>query len=122
MRKTRSRRKTRLSEQETFERFDRVFDFELFGLVLEYSDEFGAAIRECVRRRLNERQKAFEAILAVHPATLAEKAGRAEARLLEKDRLERAAARKRARARRAVGAGVERLARRWGAQLVRRAG
>ena len=122
MRRTGSRHKTRLSEEEAFERFDRVFDFELYALVLEYSDKFGAAIRECVKRGLDERQKAFEAMLAIHPATIAEKAGRAEARSLEKDRLKRAAARRRARERRAVGAGVERLAHRWGARLVRRAG
>ncbi len=122
MRRTGSRHKARLSEEEAFERFNRVFDFDLYALVLEYSDKFGAAIRECVKRRLDERQKEFDAMLAIHPATIAEKAGRAEARFLKKDRLERAAARRRARERRAVGAGVERLAHMWGARLVRRAG
>ena len=111
-------RRTRLSEEEAYRQFSEVFDFEFYALVLEYSDEFAAGIRECVKRRLGERQKAFEAMLARHPATLTENARRAEARRLEEERLEKAAVRKKARERRAMGADVERLARRWGAKLV----
>ncbi len=122
MRRTRSMRKTQLSEEQTFERLNRLFDFDVFCLELEYNEKIGNALREGVEAALDRRQRAFDAMLAIHPATLAEKAGRAEARFLEKDRLERTAARRRARERRAVGASVERLARRWGARLVRRAG
>ena len=122
MRRIRSRSKTRLSEEQTFERLNRVFDFELFCLELEYNEKVGNALREGVETALDRRQRAFDAMLAIHPATLAEKADRTEVRFLEKDRLKRAAARRRARERRAVGAGVERLARRWDARLVRRAG
>ncbi len=122
MRRIRSRRKTRLSEEEAFERFNRVFDFESYCLELEYSETIGAAIREGIRKALDRKQRAFDAVLAVHPTTRAENARRAEARRLEEERLEKAAVRKNARERRAMGADVERLARRWGAQLVRRAG
>jgi len=122
MPRTGSRRRTRLSEEQTFERLNRVFDFELFCLELECNEKIGNALREGVRAALDRRQRAFDAMLAIHPATLAEKAGRAEARFLEKDRLKRAAARRKARERRAMSADVERLARRWDARLVRRAG
>ncbi len=122
MRRTRNKRRTRVSEEQAFERLNQVFDFELFCLELEYNEKIGNALREGVETALDRRQRAFDAMLAIHPATLAEKAGRAEARFLEKDRFKRAAARRRARERRAVGAGLERLARMWGARLVRRAG
>ncbi len=118
MRRIKSRRRTRLSEEEAYRRLNDVFDFELYALVLEYSDEFGASIRGSVERRLDERQKAFDAMLATHPATLAENARRAEAGRLEKERLEKTTVRRKARERRAMGADVERLARRWGAMLV----
>ncbi len=110
-------RKERLSEEEAFRRFNRIFDLELYALVLEYSDEFGAAISGCVKRRLDEEQEAFEAMLAGHPATLAENALRAERTQLEKERLERVAARKKEGERRRRRAAVGHLARRWGAKL-----
>ena len=118
MRTTRSRRKTRLSEEEAFERFNRIFDFELYCLELEYSETIGNALREGVRAVLDRKQRAFDAMLAVHPASLAENARRAEARCLEKERLAGIATRRKARERYAVDAGVERLAHRWGAKLV----
>ncbi len=122
MRRTRTRRKTRLAEEEAYRQFSEVFDRELFALELEYNETIGAAIREGIMKALDEEQSAFDAMLAQHPATLAANARRGEARRLEKQRLEKATVRKKARERRAVGAGVERLARRWGARLVRRAG
>ena len=122
MRRIKSRCKTRLSEEEAFRRFNEVIDFDLYCLQLEYSDKTGAMLREGVKKALDGKQRAFDAVLARHPATLAEKARRAETRHFEKERLEGIAARRKARERRAVGAGVERLARKWGARLVRRAG
>ncbi len=122
MRRSKSRRKTRLSEEQAFELFNRIFDFESYCLELEYSETIGNALREGVRAVLDRKQRTFDAMLAVHPTTLAENAHRAEVRRLENERLEKAAVRKKARERRAMGADVERLARRWGAQLVRRAG
>ena len=51
-------------EEEAFRRFNEVIDFELYCLELEYSDKIGAMIREGVKRRLDGKQKAFEAMLA----------------------------------------------------------
>ena len=113
MRRTRTRRRTRLSEEQVFERF---------CLELEYNEKIGNALRDGVETALDRRQRAFDAMLAVHPATLAEKAGRAEARQLDEERLERIATRRREREARRKREGVERLACRWGARLVRRAG
>ncbi len=118
MRRTRTRRRTQLSEEEAFERFERVFDFEVYCLELEYNEAIGAAIREGVRAALDRKQRAFDAILAGHPATLAENARRAEARRLDKERLEGVATRRRERYERRRRAGVMRLVRRWGAKLV----
>ena len=115
-------RRTRLSEEEAYKRFNEVFDLDRFALEFEYDEKIGAMLREGVKKALDEEQSAFDAMLAQHPATLAANARRGEARRLEKQSLEKAAVRKKARERRAVGAGVERLARRWGARLVRRAG
>lgn len=122
MRSVTNKRRRWLSEEEAFKGLSEVFDFELFCLEIEYNEKIGDVIREGVKKALDEKQRAFDAMLASHPATLAVTARRAEARRLERERLEGIAARRRARERRAVGAGVERLARRWDARLVRRAG
>jgi hypothetical protein len=116
-RTTRKRRRPVWDEEEAFRRFNEVIDFELYCLELEYSDKIGAMIREGVKRRLDEKQKAFEAMLAQHPATLAENARRAETRRLEKERLEKIAERQSEREERRRCAGVRYLARRWHAKL-----
>ncbi len=106
----------RLSEEEAFRRFNEVFDLELFALELEYNEKIGAMIRESVKKKLDGKERPFDAMLATHPATLAENAHRAEARRLEKERLDKIVERRREREerkRRAVG----HLARRWGATI-----
>ena len=122
MRRTRSRRKTRLSEEQAFDSINRVFDFELLCLELEYNEKIGNALREGVETALDCRQRAFDAMLATHPATLAENARRAEARRLEQERLAAISARREEREERKRRAAVGHLARRWGARLVKRAG
>ncbi len=117
MRRIKSRRKKHLSEEQAFERLNRVFDFELFCLELEYNEKIGAMISEAVQTKLDEKQRAFDAMLATHPATLAENARRAETRRLEKERLEKIAERQSEREERRRRAGVSQLARRWGATL-----
>ena len=116
-RATRKRRKPVWDEEEAFRRFNEVIDFELYCLELEYSDKIGAKIREGVRKALDEKQQAFDAMLARHPATLAENARRAETRRLEKERLEKIAERQSEREERRRCAGVRYLARRWHAKL-----
>ena len=111
MRTTMGRRKTRLSEEQAFERLNRVLDFELFCLELEYNEKIGAMTSEAVQEKLDGKQRAFDAMLAVHPATLAEKAGRAEARQLDEERLGRIAEGRRRRG------GARHLARRGHAKL-----
>ena len=105
-------------EEEAYRRFNEVFDLDLFALELEYDQTISAMIREGVKRGLDERQRAFEAMLADHPATLAENVRRAERTRLEKERLEKAAARKEEREERRRRAAASHLARRWGAKLV----
>lgn len=114
---TRRRRKPVWDEEEAYRRFNQVIDFELYCLELEYSDKIGAMIREGVKRRLDAKQSAFDAMLAGHPATLAENARRAETRRLEKERLEKIAERQSEREERRRCAGVRYLARRWHAKL-----
>jgi hypothetical protein len=116
-RATRKRRKPVWDEEEAFRRFNEVINFDLYCLELEYSDKIGAMIREDVKRRLDEKQKAFDAMLARHPATLAENARRAETRRLEKERLEKVAERQKEREERTRRGGVRHLARRWHAKL-----
>ncbi len=122
MRTTMGRRKTHLPEEEAYRRINEVVDLELLALELEYNEEIGSMIRESVKKKLDGNQRAFDAMLAVHPATLAENARRAEARLLETERLERIVAWRKECEERSRCAAVGRLARRWGARLVRRAG
>ncbi len=114
---TRRRRKPVWDEEEAFRRFNEVIDFELYCLELEYSDKICAMIREGVRKVLDAKQSAFDAMLARHPATLAENARRAETRRLEKERLEKIAERQSEREERRRCAGVRYLARRWHAKL-----
>ncbi len=101
-----------------FERFRAIFDFEIFCLELEYYESSGAAIREGAKAALDEKQRAFDAILTRHPATLVGNARRAEARRLEKERREKIAERRRAREEQRRRTGVKRLAQRWRAALV----
>ncbi len=117
MRTTMGRRKTRLSEEQAFERLNRVFDFDLFCLELEYNEKIGAMTSEAVQEKLDGKQRAFDAMLAVHPATLAEKAGRAEARQLDEERLGRIAEGRKEHEENRRRAGARHLVRRWHAKL-----
>jgi hypothetical protein len=112
------KRKRHLSEEEAYRRFNEVFDLDLFALELEYDETISAMIREGVKRALDEKQRVFDAMLTSHPATLAENARRTERTRLEKERLEKATARKEEREERRRRAAVGHLARRWGAKLV----
>ena len=117
MRSAIEKRRRRSTEEETFRRFNEVFDFEVYCLELENNQKIGAMILEGVTNALDARQRLFEAALASHPATLAEKARRAEVRRLEKERLEKIAERRRECEERTRRAGVRHLARRWHATL-----
>jgi hypothetical protein len=107
----------RLPEEEAYRRLNEVIDFDLFCLGLEYDERLVAEIHESTRKRLDERQRAFDAMLTRHPATLAENVRRAETRRLEKERLEKIAERLSEREERKTCAGVRHLARRWHAKL-----
>ena len=82
-----------------------------------HKQELAAAIREGVRSKLDARQKAFDTMLARHPAAVAENARRAEARRLEAERLEEIARRQREREENRRRAGARHLVRRWHAKL-----
>jgi hypothetical protein len=111
------KRRRRPTEEEAFRRFNEVFDFEVYCLEFEHNERIGAMLREGVREAFDERQQTFHAVLAQHPATLAENARRAETRRLEEEHLEKIAERRREREERRRRAGVRHLARRWHAKL-----
>lgn len=110
-------RRTRLSEEEAYRRFNEVFDLDRFALELQNNEKIGAMIRDGIERALDVKQRASDAVLAQHPATLAENARRVEKRRLEKERLEKIAGRRSEREERRRRAGVRHLARRWHAKL-----
>ena len=93
-------------------RFDRAVDVVEFCECLRRDEVLSCALRSAVRERLDSKERAFNVMLAHHPATLAENSRRAEARRLERERLERIAARERRR----VDIGLQRLSRRWNAR------
>ncbi len=117
MRSATKKCRRRFSEEEAYRRFNEVFDLELFALELEYNEKIGAMIRESVKKELDGKERPFDAMLATHPATLAENARRAETRRLEKERLEKIAERQSEREQRRRRAGVRHLARRWHAKF-----
>ncbi len=117
MRSATKKCRKRFSEEEAFRRFNEVFDLELFALELEYNEKIGAMIRESVKKKLDAKERPFDAMLATHPATLAGNARRAETRRLEKERMEKIAERQSEREERRRHAGVMHLARRWHAKL-----
>lgn len=114
---TRKRRKPVWDEEQAYRRLNEVIDFDLFCLELEYNEKIGAMIHEGVSKALEEKQLAFDAMLAQHPAALAENARRAETRRFEKERLEKIAERQSEREECRRRAGVRHLARRWHAKL-----
>ena len=109
-----------LGEEEAFNRFNEVFDLDVFTLELEYGEHLGETIRKAVRAQSDRRQAKFDHMLAEHPATRVENARRAEARRLEADRLQRIAARQEEREKRHFDNGLQHLALKWRAQLVQK--
>jgi hypothetical protein len=93
MNPTARRCRRRLSEEDAYSRFSEMFDLDVFALELEHSDRIGAVIRKGVEDALDRKQRDFEAILAEHPATIAEESLRALARQLEDKRLQKIARR-----------------------------
>ena len=110
----------RLSEEEAYQHFNKLFDHQIYCLELEYNGRLGDAIREAVQARLKRKQARFDQFMAAHPATLAENERWAEARRLEQERLERIATRKEVRENQQLQSGIERLAHRWRAKLVQK--
>ncbi len=95
----------RLTRQERdFEEASRCLDVEVMALELEYSE----TLRKGLLEALDRRQAAFDALLAAHPKTLA-----------ERDRIQRNRAEYQARKDRlSVKAAARRLARLWHVPLV----
>ena len=95
----------RLTRQERdFEETSLCLDVEVLALELEYSEMLLTGIKEALDRR----QAAFDALLAAHPKTLA-----------ERERIQRNRAEYRARMDRlSVKAAAKRLARLWRVPLV----
>ena len=84
----------RVTMTEPLRRFCEVFDFETYCLELSQDERFDSAIRKALEKKLDSRERAFNIVLRQHPATLRENARRAEARRIEKERLDGIAARK----------------------------
>ncbi len=107
-----------LTPEEARKKLEGIQMFECPGHHVELSGPLGywevdwATVHED-----DAKQSAFDAMLARHPATLAENARRAETRHLEKERLEKIAERQSEREERRRCAGVRHLARRWHAKL-----
>jgi len=98
-----------------FEEASKFMDIEIFALELEYNEELGKAIREAVRRKLDERKATFDQWLENHPDTVAER----ERWRKNREEMERRMARpNRVPQRIPAQHAARQLARRWGVTLV----
>lgn len=111
------KRRERWCEEEAFQQFNSVFDFDLYCLELQHNGTLGTAIRNAVCGDLQRRETAFARMLACHPATIAEDGRRQLARQLEQKRLEQIRAAKERKGRQFME-GLRHLAEKWSATLI----